>query len=531
MKQKGFNELGLSHEVYSAINKMGYKTPTMIQEQAIPKILAGKDVIGQSQTGTGKTMAFGLPAVDMVNVNQKAVQVLVLCPTRELALQAAGEIQKAAAFKHGLNVVPVFGGAPINNQIKALKKGAQIVIGTPGRIMDHMRRRTLKLGALKLAVLDEADEMLNMGFRHDMETILKDVPKDRITVLFSATMSKEILQLTKNFQKDAVLIKSADRNLTVDAIDQWHCMVDKNRKTDAVVRLLAVNQPKMALVFCNTKRMVDTLAGRLKKQQISAAALHGDMDQHARNRVMKAYREERISVLIATDVAARGIDVDGVEMVINYDIPKDIEYYVHRIGRTGRAGRSGKAVTLAAGSTQRQDLKQIERYIKASIPFRKLPGKEAAEQNQNNKLVDTIKAEISKKKHHKSAAVVQRLMDEGFDPIDIAAALINLKTSGQISESAEVATPKFGNTGAQSGMVRFFINLGKKDQIAARDIVGCIAGETKISGSEIGKIDIFEKFSFVEVPEDHAVNVRDMLSGVMMKGRQMNIEPAVGRKN
>ncbi len=477
-------------------------------------------------------MAFGLPAVDIVNVNQKAVQVLVLCPTRELALQAAGEIAKAAAFKHGLNVVPVFGGASIDTQIKALKKGAQIVIGTPGRVMDHMRRRTLKLGALKLAVLDEADEMLNMGFRHDMETILSDAPKDRTTVLFSATMSKEIMQLTKRFQNDATLIQSGDRNLTVDLIDQWHCVVDKNKKTDAVARLLAVHQPKMALVFCNTKRMVDTLAGRLKKQHISTAALHGDMDQHARNRVMKAYRDERVSVLIATDVAARGIDVDGVEMVINYDIPKDIEYYVHRIGRTGRAGRSGKAVTLVAGHAQRSEIKQLERYIKANIPFRKLPAKEIAERNQNNKIADLIKTEMAKKTHDKSSAIVQSLMDEGFDAKDIASAVLNLMTTdGIMAEGDHTPKKTYGNTGAQSGMVRFFINLGKKDQIAARDIVGCIAGEAKINGSEIGKIDIFEKFSFVEVPEDHAGTVQDTLCGVMMKGRQMNIEPAVGRSN
>ena len=529
MKQKDFNQLGLSPEVYSAIEKMNYKEPTPIQAQTIPLILEGRDVIGQSQTGTGKTMAFGLPAVDIAKANNRAVQVLILCPTRELALQATNELSKAAEFKQGIHVVAVFGGAPIEPQIKALKKGAQIVIGTPGRVMDHMRRRTLKLGALKLAVLDEADEMLNMGFRSDMEAILGDTPDDRITVLFSATMSKEIMRLTKNFQKDAEFIKSTGSNLTVNAIDQWHASVDRSKKTESIVRLLAVHKPQMALVFCNTKRMVDSLTDRLKEHNITAAALHGDMDQHARNRVMKSCRDGRISVLIATDVAARGIDVDGIEMVINYDIPKDPEYYVHRIGRTGRAGRSGKAVTLVSGKEGLREIKQLERYIKANIPFKKLPTQTEADIEKNRQLAEKIKEVISAKPSKKNVALVTSMMSEGYDAKDIAIALLEMQTEAVKPEEAAVQKKAYGNTGAERGMVRFFINMGKKDKIAARDIVGAIAGETKMQGSEIGKIDVFDKFSFVEVPETHAPAVEGIMRGIMMKGRQMSFEPAAGR--
>ncbi|MEX1308471.1 MAG: DEAD/DEAH box helicase [Eubacteriales bacterium] len=530
MKQTDFKELGLSPEVYSAIEKMDYTEPTQIQAQTIPLILEGRDVIGQSQTGTGKTMAFGLPAVDIASANNKAVQVLVLCPTRELALQAANELSKAAAFKRGLNVVAVFGGAPIGPQIKALKRGAQIVIGTPGRVMDHMRRRTLKLGALKLAILDEADEMLNMGFRNDMEAILGDTPENRVTVLFSATMSNEIKRLTKRFQKDAVFIKSAQTSLTVNAIDQWHTSVDKSKKTEAIMRLLTVYRPQMALVFCNTKRMVDNLTERLKKHNISVAALHGDMDQHVRNRVMKNYREGNFSVLVATDVAARGIDVDGIEMVINYDVPKDTEYYVHRIGRTGRAGRSGKAVTLLSGQEGMREIRQLERFIKTKIPFKKMPTAAEADMEKNRQLADEIKLAMDKQPSKKNVALVTSLMSEGCDAKDIAIALLQMLNENVTSEEKVASKKSYGNTGAQSGMVRFFINMGKMDRIAAGDIVGCIAGETKVKGSEIGKIDVFDKFSFVEVPEYHAPAVQETMRGVMMKGREMNFEPAAGRK-
>jgi len=530
MKKTKFNELGLSQEVYLAIEEMGYESPTEIQRLSIPLILSKRDVIGHSQTGTGKTMAFALPAVDMINISDRATQVLVLCPTRELALQATEEMKKAAKYKRGINVVPIYGGAPIEPQTRELKRGAHIVIGTPGRIMDHMRRRRLKLGALKLVVLDEADEMLNMGFRDDMETILSDAPEKRITVLFSATMSKEIMRITKHYQTDAKLIKSVDKNLTVESIDQWYCSVQRDKKTDAITKLLSVHKPKMSLVFCNTKRMVDTLVERLKKRGISAVALHGDLNQHARNRVMKAYRAGDFSMLVATDVAARGLDVDGVEMVFNYDIPLDNEYYVHRIGRTGRAGRSGKAVTFVSGKNQISQVRELERYIRASIPFRKLPTQHEVDRVEREEFVETLKKEIGSKRNHSHSIIIDELIDEGIDAKDIAVALLHMLNK----KSVEAKKPSgrkadYSNTGAERGMVRFFINLGRKDRIAPRDIVGCIAGESEIRGSEIGKIDVFDKFSFVEVPDTHAPVVHSSLGGALIRGRKINIEPAKGR--
>jgi ATP-dependent RNA helicase DeaD len=532
MKETNFNKLGLSHEVNLAIEEMGFENPTQIQALSIPLILEGRDVIGHSKTGTGKTMAFGLPAVDIVNTKDRATQVLVLCPTRELALQATEEMKKATKHKRGINVVAIYGGAPIDPQTRELKRGAHIVVGTPGRIMDHMRRRRLKLGALKLAVLDEADEMLNMGFRDDMETILSEAPDERNTVLFSATMSKEIIRLTKRFQTDAKLIESGDENLTVANIEQWHCSVSRDKKTDAIVKLYSTHQPKMSLIFCNTKRMVDTLVERLQGHGISAVALHGDLNQHARNRVMAAYRSGKFAILVATDVAARGIDVAGVEMVFNYDIPLDNEYYVHRIGRTGRAGRSGKAVTLVVGKKESLQIRTLERFIGAKIPFRGLPTQRDVEKIEKAKMLDVIKAQMSKKASHSSRDIIDQLMADGNDVKDIACTLLTMMDRKEEKPKKEKRAKKsdYGNTGAERGMVRFFINLGRKDRVEARDIVGCIAGEAKIRGSEIGKIDIFDKFSFVEVPQDRAPVVHSTLGGVSIKGRSLNIEPAVGKQ-
>ena len=316
MKVLNFNSLGLSKESLNAVSDMGYEYPTQIQHESIPHILKGRDVIGHSKTGTGKTMAFGLPAIEIADVANPATQVLVLCPTRELAEQAAGEIRKASVYKKNLYVTAIYGGASMPEQMRSLKRGSQIVVGTPGRVMDHMRRGTLKLSQLKLLVLDEADEMLNMGFRDDIETVLKDVPDTVSTVLFSATMSKGIMQITKNYQKNAKVIKAVDENKTVEKVDQWHVHVKSSQKPDAVHTLLSFHAPKLALIFCNTKRMADELTKKMQEQGVAAAALHGDLNQSARNRVMNGFRNGTMPVLIATDVAARGIDVDDVEMVI-----------------------------------------------------------------------------------------------------------------------------------------------------------------------------------------------------------------------
>ncbi|MCK5128373.1 MAG: DEAD/DEAH box helicase, partial [Clostridiales bacterium] len=329
MKKFNFKHLGLSQESLDAVEDLGFEQPTEIQHESIPHILKGRDVIGHSRTGTGKTLAFGLPAVDIVNENQHVTQVLVLCPTRELTEQVSGEIRKVSTYKMGLKVVAIYGGASMPDQIRKLRNGAHIVVGTPGRIMDHMRRKTLKLNNLQLMVLDEADEMLNMGFRDDIETVLKDVPEESSMVLFSATMSRDIMRITKNYQTNAKVIKAVDQSLTVATVDQWYVDIRKANKLMAVHALLKYHTPKLALIFCNTKRMVDDLVSKLQQGGVSAVALHGDLNQNARNRVMSGFRSGAMPVLVATDVAARGIDVDDVEMVINYDIPQDDEYYVH----------------------------------------------------------------------------------------------------------------------------------------------------------------------------------------------------------
>ncbi len=533
MKVLSFKNLGLSKESLSAVKAMGYSEPTQIQHESIPHILEGRDVIGHSKTGTGKTMAFGLPAVEMVDASNSATQVLVLCPTRELAEQAAGEIKKASAYKKNLYVLAVYGGASMPNQMKALKKGAQIVVGTPGRVMDHMRRGTLNLSNLKLIVLDEADEMLNMGFREDIETVLKDVPETVSTVLFSATMSKDIMRITKNYQNNAKIIKSVDKSKTVTAVDQWHVHTKKADKAQAVKLLLDYHEPKLCLIFCNTKRMVDELTRIMQQNGISASALHGDLNQNARTRVMNSFRSGIMPVLIATDVAARGIDVDDVELVINYDIPLDDEYYVHRIGRTGRAGRTGLAVTLSCGNNDKKRLSFIERYTKASIPRRQLPTASAISKKQNNAFIENFLAEIEKPVSDKYFNMLDIIKSKGYSERKIAAALISLN----LSQETKTNTANFDNEEISSGakeanMVRFFINVGKKDKISSADIVGCVAGESGISSASIGKVDIFDNFSFVEVEKQFKQKVLTGINNnkVRIRNRDISIDVARARK-
>ena len=358
------------------MKEMGFEEASPIQAQAIPVAMQGYDVIGQAQTGTGKTAAFGIPVLEKVNLNKdiKHPQALILCPTRELAVQAAEEIRKLAKYMHGIKVLPIYGGQDINKQIRALK-GTQVIIGTPGRVMDHLRRKTIRCDYVNTIVLDEADEMLNMGFREDIETVLEYIPtEDRQTILFSATMPKAILEITKNYQKpDAKMIKVVKKELTVPKIEQYYLDVKRKDKIEVLTRLLDFYEPKLSLVFCNTKKMVDDLTEVLKGRGYFAEGLHGDMSQAQRDRVMKSFRSGKTDILIATDVAARGIDVDDVEAVFNYDIPQDDEYYVHRIGRTGRAGRKGRSFTFA-NSREIGKIREIERVCHTTITEKKLPG-------------------------------------------------------------------------------------------------------------------------------------------------------------
>ncbi|HEY8903701.1 MAG TPA: DEAD/DEAH box helicase, partial [Chthoniobacterales bacterium] len=338
MEKKPFPELGLSPELLKAIERMGFEEASPIQSLAIPVLLTGRDVIGQSQTGSGKTAAFAIPAIERVDPTVRATQVLVLCPTRELAVQVAEEVAKLASFKRGVRELPIYGGASYDRQIRGLKEGAQIVIGTPGRVIDHLERGTLRLDDIHTVILDEADRMLDMGFRDDIESILEQAPEDRQTVLFSATLPRVIQDLIRRFTNDPENIRIEPQALTIPNIDQVYYEVDRRSKLEALCRIVDVQDVKCAIIFCATKMMCDQLAEQLAARGYAADKLHGDMTQAMRERVMRRFRDRKIEFLVATDVAARGLDVEDIEVVFNYDLPQDGEDYVHRIGRTGRAG-------------------------------------------------------------------------------------------------------------------------------------------------------------------------------------------------
>lgn len=432
MEVINFKDLKLSDEVERALDDMGFEEATPIQIQSIPYILENRDVLGQAQTGTGKTCAFGIPAIEKINLDQDDIQVLVLCPTRELAIQSAKELKNVAKYKKEVRILPIYGGQPIERQIVSLKKHPQIIIGTPGRVMDHIRRHTIKFTNLKMIILDEADEMLNMGFREDIDTILTKAPEQIQTILFSATMSRDILEITGKYQKDPVKIKITHKVLTVPSVEQYSLEVNPNNKLEVLSRLIDVNNIKLGLVFCNTKRQVDELASSLQARGYSAEALHGDMRQESRDKVMAQFRKGNIEILIATDVAARGIDVNNVEAVFNYDLPNDEEYYVHRIGRTGRAGKTGKAFTFVSGR-EIIKMKDIQRFTKSSITPIKPPSVIDFKERRMRAIMDLTKQTILAGKHVGYTRYIEKMIedfnieseDNSFaSTIDIAAALL-----------------------------------------------------------------------------------------------------------
>ena len=431
----------LDTRIVRAIQDMGFTKLTPIQEQAIPALLEGRDIIGQAQTGTGKTAAFGIPLLQKIHSDNRKLQAVVLCPTRELAIQAAQELRSLAKYMQGIKILPIYGGQEIGKQISALR-GVQIIVGTPGRVMDHMRRHTIKLGQVSTVVLDEADEMLNMGFREDMEYILGAIPGEHQTALFSATMPKPILEITGRFQTDAKLIKVAAKELTIPLVSQRYYRIRPGDKDAACIRLLQYYQPKLALIFCNTKTKVDELAGVLKKEGFQADGLHGDLSQNQRDIAMSRFRNGWTNILIATDVAARGIDVDDVEVVINYDLPQDLEYYVHRIGRTGRAGKTGKAFTFVCGR-EIFKIREIEKICHTTIEERRLPtagkvlrSKAESYLNQAWELREHPDLDIMR-------AYLQRKMErEDCDALDLAACMLKLQVGDKPAEIVEQLLPK-----------------------------------------------------------------------------------------
>ena len=522
-----FEELGLCPENERAVRFMGFEEASPIQTKAIPAIISGKDIIGQAQTGTGKTAAFGIPLLQKIDPKNKKLQAIVLCPTRELAIQVADEIRNLAKYMHGIKILPIYGGQDIVKQIRSLKNGTQLVIGTPGRVMDHMRRKTVKMDHIHTVVLDEADEMLNMGFRDDIETILSGVPKERQTVLFSATMPKPILEITKKYQNHAELIKVTKKELTVPNIEQFYYEVKPKNKEEVLSRLLDIYSPNLSVVFCNTKKQVDNLVTALIGRGYFAAGLHGDLKQSQRDRVMQSFRTGKTEILVATDVAARGIDVDDVEAVFNYDLPQDEEYYVHRIGRTGRAGRGGHAFSFVSGK-EMYKLKEIQRYCKTKIYAQKVP---SINDVANTKMEHILaKADSVIERENLSLmldAIEERVNASDYTTMDMAAALLKMYMGMVKEENEEEEITDFGDTGAEEpGMVRLFINVGKKQKIRPGDILGAIAGESGMPGKLIGTIDMFDKYTFVEVPREYASEVLKAMKSATIKGNHIAIEPA-----
>ena len=558
-----FEELQLDDRIIRAITEMGFEEASPIQAQAIPVVLEGRDMIGQAQTGTGKTAAFGLPLLQKVDPKVKKLQAIVLLPTRELAIQVAEELRRFAKFMHGIKVLPVYGGQDIVRQIRALKDGTQIVVGTPGRVMDHMRRKTVKMDHVHTVVLDEADEMLNMGFLEDMETILSQLPEERQTLMFSATMPQAIADIAKKFQKDPVTVRVIKKELTVPKVTQYYYEVKPKNKVEVMCRLLDMYSPKLSIVFCNTKRQVDELVQALQGRGYFAEGLHGDLKQVQRDRVMESFRNGRTDILIATDVAARGIDVGNVEAVFNYDIPQDDEYYVHRIGRTGRAGREGKAFSLVVGK-EVYKLRDIQRYCKTKIIPQAIPSLNDITEIKAEKILDQAKEVLADMDLNRISHIIEKkLLEEDYTSLELAAALLRMNMGEENEDiifdnrparslddldSRRDRSDRGNGRGRRDGkgrdgrggrsarknqddadMARLFINIGKEQKVKPGDILGAIAGESGISGRLVGSIDMYDKYTFVEVPQDCAEEVLECMKNARIKGKSIHMEPANGR--
>lgn len=525
-----FNELSISQKIKDAVSNLGFEEASQIQAESIPLLLEGRDIIGQSQTGTGKTAAFGIPLLEKINTRDRHVQALILCPTRELAIQVSREIQKYATYMPEIKICPVYGGEPIPRQIMALKKGVQIVVGTPGRVMDHMRRKTLKVDNIQTIILDEADEMLNMGFREDMELILSQIQQEKQVVLFSATMPKSILDITHKYQNNPKLVKVTSKALTTDTIKQRCYDVQEKHKFEALCRLLDVYSPKLSLVFCNTKKRVDDVSDMLQSRGYESDKIHGDIPQSTRLTVLNKFDRGAVKILVATDVAARGIDIDDIEAVFNYDVPENEEYYVHRIGRTGRAGRTGRSFTLVGRGEQRR-LSDIVHYTKVKIKKSKIPTSDKVNSAKTDVFINKIMESIKNDNLEKYVPIVDKLIAEGNTPEVLASALLKQLINFDENKTLDLSyEQKRKNTGSTEGMTRFYINVGKNNKVRPSDILGAVAGELDINGSEVGSIDLFDNYTFVEIPGIYTKKAIDILNNKKIKGKKIKIEVASGKK-
>ncbi len=572
MEKRPFAELELSPEILKAVDKLGYEEASPIQTAVIPAIMGGRDVVGQSATGSGKTAAFAIPAIELVKAQVRKVQCLILCPTRELAVQVAEETGKLLLLKRGVHVVPIYGGQSYERQFRALEAGVQIVIGTPGRVMDHMERGTLKLDGLCLVVLDEVDRMLDMGFRDDIEHILSAAPVERQTLFFSATIPPAIQRLIKRYSRDPTWIKIESHAQNAPQVEQVYFEVERRSKLEVLTRIIDVNDFRYGLIFCSTKVMVDDLDEHLHARGYATDRLHGDLSQMQRNRVLEKFRRRGFEFLVATDVAARGLDIDELEVVFNFDLPNDAEDYTHRIGRTGRAGKSGRAFTFVSGR-EIYKLQSMARFAGLKIRRESVPSLDQVEEARANAFFEKLRAVLQAGSFFKHDRMIDGLLDQGFASTDICSALIQMlqagggpaplaanatgqkDTLGKRAEhkvapaeaSAGVQNIQAGiqhdlagdasaparhspvggsgkpgtRTGKESGMTTLCFNVGRKHLITTAEIVGKVAGVTRLPAQVVGAIDIHQRHSLVDVANEHAEVILKKMNGIRVRGHAL----------
>lgn len=525
MSNISFSDLNLHPKVLQAIDSMGFEEPSQIQAESIPVILDGHDVIGQAQTGTGKTLAFGAPMLSKINSVDKNISTLILTPTRELAIQVNDELSRLGKFRK-IKFLPLYGGQPIERQIRSLKKGIDVAVGTPGRVIDHINRRTLDLSKIQFLIIDEADEMLDMGFIDDIESILKSANKDRQTLLFSATMSKQIKKLASNYMSsDAKYIKIQKSTLTVEKIKQYYYEIKHKDRFESLCRILDVDEPSSAIIFCKTKKGVDELVESMQSRGYNVEGMHGDMNQNQRMSTLRKFKDGSLEFLVATDVAARGIDVENVSHVINYDLPQDTEYYVHRIGRTGRANKDGIAYSLV---TPREYilLKQIEKFTKSKIKRKEVPTIDDIFEAKYKHIIEKVRDTISEDDFKKFIPIATEL-DDDYNLVDVAAALMKMLFDNEISfDYKENSIDRDIDE-----ETRLFLSIGRMDNLTPRKLIKFIHETASVETHEIGDIDILNKFTFVNVTESIASVILKRTNGKKFQGRRVSVQIAKGKKN
>ncbi len=579
MQTPPFSEFGLRPELLAAIDTLGFERPSAIQALTIVPALEGKDLVGLSETGSGKTAAFTLPVLNRIVLDQSEPQALIVCPTRELCVQVCEEVHRLGAKLPGLHALPIYGGAPMDRQIRGLRAGPHVVVGTPGRLLDHLRRGTLQTGTVKFAVLDEADRMLDMGFREDMEMILDGLHADHQTLFFSATMNRAVENLIHKFSNDPVTLEVPRETLTVAAIDQSYYEVRRQSKIEVLSRLIDRDAPRLAIVFCNTKRATDDVTESLLARGYAADRLHGDITQQMRERVLNRFRDGSVELLVATDVAARGLDVDDVDAVFNYDLPHDPEDYVHRIGRTGRAGRSGRAISFVFGK-EIYKLQQVEKYIRQKITRSKIPTQEEVEGQRANRIFDVVRDRLEANEYEKHEDLVGRLMEHGHTATDVAGALLTLLREQDGREAETIVEdrshsdrprerrerreprgerdrpqrddrpgfdrdrrgdrrddrPPFdrydrGSPRHEAGRSTLFLSLGKSAGISPGDIAGMLYREASAPDGAIGKITLFPRHTLIDVPADLADSLISQTRNATLRGQTFRIDHDRGRPN